>query len=98
MTSPRGKDLHTAVWVAEPVLAPLPSVATAAGRRGRGPAAGPDGREPVGVRRADGPLFLSPAGFYRISLRDLVGTPLRPACRHPDDVRCLRPGEVPRLP
>ena len=94
MTSPSSKEPHTAVLVAEPVLAHLHSVASAAGRRGRGPAVGPDGREPVSVRRADGPLFLSPAGFYRISLRDLVGTPLRPACRHPDDVRGLGHGAL----
>jgi hypothetical protein len=63
MTSPSSKEPHTAVLVEEPVLAHLHSVASAAGRRGRGPAIGPDGREPVSVRRADGPLFLSPAGL-----------------------------------
>ena len=94
MTSPSDKDPHTAVWVAEPVLAPLPSVTSATGRRGQGPAAGPDGREPVRVRRADCLLFLSPAGFYRIPLGDLGGTPLRPACRHPEDVRGLGPGDL----
>src|SRR6516162_6274906 len=94
MTSPRGKNPHTVVLVAEPVFATLPRVAAAAGRRGRSPAAGPGGREPVRVRRADGPLLLSPAGLYRIPLRDLGGTPLRPAWRHPGDARGLGDGDL----
>jgi integral membrane sensor domain MASE1 len=43
-----------------------------------------------------GPIahFSSPAGLWRIPLRDLGGTPLRPACRRPDDVRGLEHGDL----
>ena len=43
-----------------------------------------------------GPIahFSSPAGLCRIPLRDLGSTPVRPACRHPDDVRGLGHGDL----